>query len=81
MIPPTVSDTQVINQELLAALKEMREACTAAMRVMADLDLAHRLGMDAETRQQRFVDELKMAGVKDGFGVRADQAIAKAEGR
>lgn len=66
--------------ELLACLKEMRDACTAAMRVVADLDQMHLLGLSAETRGQRFVDELKVVGVTNGFGVRADHAIAKAEG-
>lgn len=67
--------------DLLAALKECRDAVTAAMRVVADLDAMRLLGADADTRQARFVDELKVAGVKDGFGVRANAAIAKAEGR
>lgn len=62
-------------QQLFDCLREMREACCAAMRVVADLDMAHSIGMDAETRQQRFIDELHAVGVKDGFGVRADRLI------
>jgi hypothetical protein len=56
--------------ELLAALKELRDACAAAMRVIAQADLA-----DA------FVAEATAAGVTNGFGIRADRVIAKAEGR
>jgi hypothetical protein len=67
--------------ELLAALKETRNACAAAMRVIAEIDVATKLGVPAADYQQRFVDEAKIAGVVDGFGVRADAAIAKAEGR
>lgn len=68
-----------LERELLAALIEMRNACTAAMRVVTDLDAAHLLGADAETRQQRFIDELHVSGVKDGFGKRADELIVKAQ--
>jgi hypothetical protein len=68
--------------ELLAALKEMREACCAAMRVIAEIDIATKLGIPAADYQQRFLDEAKLAGVSDGFGVRADALIRKlAEGR
>jgi len=70
-----------VNQELLEALKECRAAVAAAMRVVVDLDLAHELGLDRDTRSERFVDELQRVGVRNGFGVRADQAIARAEGR
>ncbi len=66
---------------LIASLKEMREAGCAAMRVVADLD-GHPM-LRAETREQRFVDELKAVGVTDGFGVRADKllaALAQADG-
>lgn len=34
-------------QRLLASLKEMREACCAAMRIVVDLDLAHNIGLEA----------------------------------
>jgi hypothetical protein len=57
--------------DLLAALKEMRDACAAAMRVIA----RH------EGQTGEFVLELKGAGVADGFGVRANALIAKAEGK
>ena len=67
--------------ELLAALKECRDAVAAAMRVIADLDTDALIGLASEAKQQRFVDELKIAGVKNGFGKRADDLIKKAEGR
>ena len=70
-----------IERELVDCCKELRDAVAAAMRVVADLDVAERLGWAADTRQQRFIDELHMVGVKDGFGKRADALIAKAEGR
>jgi hypothetical protein len=68
------------NRELLEACRECLAAASAAMRVIADLDMAHAIGWAADTKQQRFIDELHFAGVKDGFGVRAQAAIAKAEG-
>lgn len=61
--------------ELLDALIEMREAMCASMRVIADIDTMHRLKASAEARQQRFVDELHVAGIKDGFGKRTDDLI------
>ena len=67
--------------ELLAACRELVVAVAAAMRVIADLDAMKALGADASTREQRLVDELKISGVPNGFGVRANAAIAKAEGR
>ncbi len=67
--------------ELLAACKELVVACAAAMRVVANLDALHLIGASAETRQQRLVDELHVSGVVNGFGVRANAIIAKAEGR
>jgi hypothetical protein len=67
--------------DLLATCKALREAVCGAMRVIADLDTGLLLGASAETRQQRFVDEMHRLGIADGFGVRADAVIAKAEGR
>ncbi len=55
--------------DLLAALKEMRQVAAAAMAVIEQCGL-----VDA------FVDRLALMGVLDGFGVRADSALAKAEG-
>ena len=59
---------------LLAALKEMRDAMAATMRVISMHD-----------DHSRIIDEMsqefKSIGIRDGFGVRSQQAIAKAEGR
>ena len=65
--------------ELLSALKEMREACCAAMRVIANLDALKQVGAEADNRAQRFADELKTLGIAKGFGVRAQEAISKVE--
>lgn len=62
-------------EQLLAALIEMREACCAAMRVIADIDIAKLLNLEAETCRERFADELQIVGVKNGFGKRADSLI------
>lgn len=70
-----------IKTDLLSALKECRDAIAAAMRVIHGIDLATSLGLAAENHEQRFVDEVHAVGISDGFGVRADAAIAKAEGR
>ena len=52
------------------SLKEMVAVCSAAMRVLAHCDL-----------EAEFADELKRAGVKNGFGKRALDALRKAEGK
>lgn len=70
--------------DLLVALKETIAAASAALRVVAEIDLPTRLAPmmgSPESRQQALVDEMKMAGVENGFGVRANAAIAKAEGK
>lgn len=54
--------------ELLASCKELREAAAAMMRVLFDAGL-----------EDQLVLELLSAGVKDGFGKRAGDVIAKAE--
>lgn len=56
--------------ELLAALKEMRDALAVTFQWVAAMR-----DVDA------FTDALKAGGVVDGIGVRAQAAIAKAEGR
>jgi len=66
--------------DLYASVRELREAVAAAMRVVADLDTMHLLGASAEARQQRFADELKIAGVANGFGKRADDLLARING-
>ncbi len=55
--------------ELLECLREMRDACAICFRVIAGAGLAD--AVDAEFRR---------CGMKEGFGVRAGDAIAKAEG-
>ena len=54
---------------LLAACEELRDACAAAFRVCARREAAEELGC-----------ELRLAGIEDGMGTRADTAIAKARG-
>jgi len=65
--------------DLLAALKECLAASAAAMRVIAGIDLST-MAMDVASRKQALVDECAISGVRNGFGQRAEQAIAKAEG-
>lgn len=57
--------------ELLEACKETREACAACFRVIAFLGGSAVDLLDVE---------LSRCGVKEGFGQRAQNAIAKAEG-
>ena len=59
---------------LVAALRETREAAAACFRVIADQDSKHIDGILDQVEV-----ELAKAGVKDGFGVRADAALALAE--
>ena len=66
--------------DLLDACRELVVAVSAAMRVIADLDAMTTVGAAAATREQRLIVEMKISGVLDGVGVRADAAIAKAEG-
>lgn len=69
--------------ELLESCKELRDALAAAMRVIVDLDRLKRVGVAdllTDSREQRFVEELHAIGIKDGIGVRAEQAIQRAEG-
>lgn len=65
--------------ELLQAAKELREALCAAMRVIAGIDAPTAMGFGAETASQRFVEEVRLAGLADGFGVRCQAIIAKAD--
>lgn len=57
------------SSELVASLKEMRDACAAALRVIAANGLA-----------DEFAAELRRSGVDRGFGCRADRAIFNATG-
>lgn len=65
--------------ELLATAKELREALCGAMRVIAGIDTATRMGIEAVDYMQKFVDEMHLIGLEDGFGVRAQAVIAKAD--
>lgn len=53
---------------LLASCKELRDTAAAAFRALSQHPAAW----------ERFLDECRKAGVKDGVGIRADAAIAKA---
>ncbi len=64
--------------ELVTALREYREACCAAMRVLADIDTGQLLGMPADTKIQRFADECHAIGLVDGFGKRNDDILKRA---
>lgn len=57
------------HDELVAALKETRDACAAALRVVA------KFAPDMDD----LLAELRSANVSDGFGARADAALQKAE--
>lgn len=58
-----------ISTDLLASVKELREAAAAMMRVIANhVELISEMGA-----------ECQRAGIKDGFGKRAQEAIAEAE--
>ena len=56
--------------ELLAALKELRDVASVMARGIAAVDLTDDL-----------VAALRAEGLPEGFGSRADAAIAKAEGK
>jgi len=56
-------------REVREGMVEMRDACAAAMRVLARWNLSGEFG-----------DELANTNVKDGFGVRCDALLAKMGG-
>ncbi len=58
---------------LIESLKEMRDACAAAMRVIMTHNDYVRLANYYDT-------ELEASGVKQGFGKRADDLIREVEG-
>ena len=76
MTPKNAENTEkpqsvVASSDLLAAvelLKEMREACAACFRVIAQTE--------DPTIMERFDAELSKCGVKEGFGVRTQDFIA-----
>ena len=61
--------------ELLDCCKELRDALAGAMRVM----VAHACA-EGDALTEDFVSEIARLGISDGIGVRADAAIANAEG-
>lgn len=61
--------------DLLASLKETREALAAAMRVI------HAAVNDKADIIDDLVEAMTEAGITNGVGVRAGAAIAKAEGQ
>lgn len=68
-----------LESELVVSLKELRDACAAAMRVLADCDAMKLAGAEKDSLPERFGDELERSGVNPGFGVRAQSLIDKAE--
>jgi hypothetical protein len=71
--PRTQADAKLIvcAPELLAAVKELRLVCALQQRLIA-----------TNTRlTERLLERLSAHNIRDGFGKRAEHAIAKAEGR
>ena len=62
--------------QLLESCKELREALAGAMRVIA----AHACA-DGQMLTEDFVTEIARLHISPGIGVRADDVIARAEGR
>lgn len=60
--------------DLLAALKDLREASACMMRVISKAIDEHGGSIVEDLRL-----ELEKAGIERGFGVRAEHAIQKAE--
>jgi hypothetical protein len=60
---------------LLASCKELRDALAGAMRVIA----SH--ASDSDELTEAFVAEMARLHIPPGIGVRADDVIARAEGR
>lgn len=55
---------------LLASLKEMREAAALAVRMLVEAGLS-----------DEYIARGHALGIEDGYGARASDAIAKAEGK
>jgi hypothetical protein len=72
-----MADAPVSLDELVEVARQLREGLCAAMRVIAEIDTGTLIGASSETAQQRFVDEVNLAGLTDGFGARADDVIKK----
>jgi hypothetical protein len=65
------SATKPTYDELLKTASEYREACCAAMRVLAEFDTENIL-------VNRFAEELHAIGLREGFGVRNDDVLRRA---
>jgi len=70
-------------EEVVEVARQYREACCAAMRVIAEIDTGTLLdkaipGIRSETAQQLFIDEVHAIGLKDGFGKRCDDVLKRA---
>ena len=61
--------------DLYESCKEMREVCAALFRVIANLELPAKA-----TAIGLLENELKAIGIVNGFGERAQKAVAKADG-
>jgi hypothetical protein len=58
-------------EEVVEGARQYREACCAAMRVLANASNAPRL-------MPKFTDELQRLGIEDGFGKRCDDVLKRA---
>ncbi len=61
-------DRAAERMEIIACLKEMREACATCFRVIYNGHLEHELRK-----------ELNLSKIKDGFGIRCQKLIKKME--
>jgi hypothetical protein len=61
-------------KELLQTCKELRAACAVMMRIL------YRLApLTDELSVTYLIEEMESLGIKEGFGVRAQKVIARAE--
>jgi hypothetical protein len=65
------SATKPTYDELLKTASEYREACCAAMRVLAEFDTENILA-------NSFAEELYAIGIREGFGLRNDEVLRRA---
>lgn len=73
-----ISRLKAQRDELMAACKELREASAACLRVFAAWQQLARLGIYDPIKE--IENELASIGLDDGWGKRAQAAIAKVEG-
>lgn len=69
----SVKTLRAQHAQAVEALREMTAACAAAMRVISQYDTGA-----ASPLTTAFETELRQAGVKNGFGVRANEALKAA---